>query len=523
MSAWGPLRIPSFRILWTVALVANTCTWMNDVSAAWMMASLTEVPLWIGLVQTAAMLPVFLLGLPSGALADGLDRRRFLIGTQLWISITALVLCGVVFLGWISPPLLLFLVFLNGVGMAMRLPLLAALLPEVVPRSELPSAVALNSVTVNASRIIGPLVAGALMASVGSSWVFALNALLSLLTVVMLLLWKREQAPVPLGPERLHDAIRVGVQYVAHSRHLKGVLLRTGHFFLCTSALMAMLPLLSRGIRDGGAWTFTLLISAMGAGAVISTVWLPRLRNRYGRDPLVLRGTLLQALSLLGMAFVNELWPALILMTLAGGAWITTGNVLAVAAQQGLPDWLRARGMSISLATVMGSSAAGAAIWGQIASLTSVHTILWIAAPLLLLGMAGLQRIWPDHGVDEDLTPMRLGRRPEAVEPPKQGQVMMEIEYLIDPEKSQPFMDLMLDEVRSSRMRRGSLSWELKQDLGQPGRFIETLVDASWVDHLRHFERMTASDSKLRDRRLAFHIGPEEPEIRRYLLSSTVK
>ena len=232
---------------------------------------------------------------------------------------------------------------------------------------------------------------------------------------------------------------------------------------------------------------------------------------------------MLQALSLLGMAVVNELWPALFLMVLAGAAWITTGNVLSVASQQGLPDWLRARGRSISLATVMGTSALGAAIWGQVASLTSVHTVLLLAAPLLLLGMTSIQKLWPDRGEDEDLTPMRQGRMPEALEPPGHGQVMMETEYIIDPEQSESFMELMLGEVRSSRLRFGSLSWELKQDLGQPGRFIEAIVDASWVDHLRHFNRLTASDLKLRKRRLSFHLGAEEPEVRRYLLASTTK
>lgn len=509
--------------MWTVALVANTCMWMNDVSTAWMMTTLTDAPLWVGMVQTAAMLPVFLLGLPSGALADGLDRKRFLVWTQLWISFTALVLGVAVFFDWISPPVLLFLVFLNGVGLAMRMPVLAAILPEIVPRHQLPTAVALGAVSMNASRIIGPIAAGALMASVGSAWVFGLNAVLSLLTVGMLLRWRRQQSINPLGSEQLHRAMRVGVQYVAHSHQLKGVLLRMGLFFLFTSSLMALLPLLAQRLRNGGAWTFTLLIAAMGAGAIVSTSWLPRLRQRYGRDALVMRGTIMQALSMCGMAWVDSLWLSIGLMVLAGGAWITTGNTLSVASQLGLPDWVRARGMSISQVTLMGASAAGAALWGQVAAWTSVPSSLLVAALLLVVSIAAVQRLWPDNGVNEDLTPTRLEHKPSPLERPADGQVRMEIEYQVDPARIESFLALMLGENRSSRLRHGSLSCELMQDLGDSGRFVETVVDASWLDHLRHFERMTASDLNLRERRLAFHLGPAEPVVRRYLLTSTAK
>jgi MFS family permease len=523
LSAWAPLRVPAFRVLWSVALVANVCMWMNDVSAAWMMSQLTDAPLWIGLVQTAAMLPVFLLGLPSGALADGLDRRQFLLLTQLWISLTALVLCLAVYFDWISPPLLLSLVFLNGIGLAMRMPVLAAILPEVVPRIQLPAAMALGAVSMNASRIIGPIAAGALMAVAGSAWVFAVNALLSLLTAGMLLRWQRPQTQNPLGPEQLPRAMRVGVQYVAHSRHLKGVLLRMALFFLCTAALMALLPLLAQRLRPGGPWTFTLLIAAMGAGAIASTSCLPRWRRHFDRDALVLRGTIVQALSLLGMAWVTELWLAIVLMAAAGGAWITTGNTLSVASQLGLPDWVRARGMSISQVTLMGASAAGAALWGQVAAWSGVSTSLVVAALLLMISMVAVQRLWPDRGIDEDLTPRQLDYKPQAQVMPGKGQVMMEIEYQVDPAQMEPFLAFMLGENRSSRLRHGSLSWELKQDLGQSVRFVETVVDASWNDHLRHFERMTGSDLQLRERRLSFHAGPGEPVVRRYLLASTVR
>ena len=344
LSPIAPLRLPVFRMLWTTWLMANICMWMSEVAAAWMMTSLTTKPLWVALVQTAATLPVFLLGLPSGALADNLDRKRYFLFTQLWVAAVASLLSVVIFLDVMTPPLLLVLIFANGIGMAMRWPVFSAIVPELVPRSQLPAALGLNGVSMNASRIIGPLVAGALIASAGSAWVFLFNALLSIGAAIIISRWKREHTPNPLGRERLGSAMRVGLQYVAQSYLLKGVLLRISIFFFHSTALMALLALIARGMQDGGAGTFTLLLAAMGAGAITSTAFLPRLRRRYSRDGLVLRGAAVQATAMAVMAVTHQLWIAVPAMFLGGAAWITVANTLSVSIQMGLPDWVRARG-----------------------------------------------------------------------------------------------------------------------------------------------------------------------------------
>jgi MFS family permease len=205
LSPLAPLRLPVFRMLWFTWLAANISMWMNDVAAAWLMTSLTTSPMLVALVQTASTLPVFLLGLPSGALADILDRKRFFLFTQLWVAVVALVLCATVFAGWMSPPLLLGMTFANGIGLALRWPVFSAIVPELVPRHQLPAALALNGVSMNASRIIGPLVAGALIASLGSAYVFLLNALLAIGAAVVISRWKRAPTPHPLGREKLHQ------------------------------------------------------------------------------------------------------------------------------------------------------------------------------------------------------------------------------------------------------------------------------------------------------------------------------
>ncbi len=522
LSPLAPLRIPVFRMLWTTWLMANICMWMNDVAAAWMMTSLTTTPLWVALVQTASSLPVFLLGIPSGALADILDRKRYFLITQIWVAVVASVLSFTVFLGVISPLLLLILIFANGIGLAMRWPVFSAIVPELVPRAQLPAALGLNGVSMNASRIIGPLVAGALIASAGSAWVFLLNAVLSLIAAIVISRWQRKHTPHPLGRERLTSAMRIGLQYVKQSPHLQGVLARISVFFVTSTALVALLPLVARSQDGGGAGTFTLLLASMGAGAIISTWFLPQLRRAFSRDTLVQGGAALQSAAMLVIAFTPYTWVAVPAMLFAGAAWITTANTLSVSAQMGLPDWVRARGMSMYQMAIMGSSAAGAAIWGQLATVSTVQISLIAAAITGLLAMIIVNRSMPAQGMVEDLTPSRQFKMPQTDEPPKHGHVMLMIEYRIDPLRAVEFRELM-QQSRRTRLSHGALSWELLHDIYEPGRFVEMIEDESWTDHLRRFDRITTADIALRDRKLAFHIGESPPIITRSVMETTIK
>jgi MFS family permease/quinol monooxygenase YgiN len=522
LSPLAPFRTPIFRMLWCTWLVANTCMWMSDVAAAWMMSAMTTTPLWVALVQTAASLPVFLLGLPSGALADIVDRKRYFLVTQIWIAVVASLLGLIVFLGWLSPALLLMLVFANGIGLAMRWPVFAAIVPELVPRVQLPAALALNGVSMNASRITGPLIAGALIASVGSVWVFALNAVLSLGAAIVITRWQRTHKLHPLGRERLGSAMRIGLQYVSQSAHLKGVLLRISIFFFTSTGLVALLPLVARGLHGGDAAIFTLLLASMGAGAIVSTAFLPRLRRRFSRDALVLRSTVLQSMAVVVVAFAPTLWLAVPAMLLAGATWITSANTLSVSAQMGLPDWVRARGMSMFQMSITGASALGAAVWGQVATVASVPLSLTLAAAIGALAMALANHWRPDHGTGDDLTPSDEFKAPQPQEPPLHGHVMVMVEYLIDPARAAEFRKL-LQESRRSRLSHGALSWELLHDINEPGRFVEMIEDGSWTDHLRRFDRLTAADAVLRDRKLAFHLGASAPVITRCVMETTVK
>ncbi|AYH43260.1 MFS transporter [Azoarcus sp. DN11] len=518
-SAIAPLRQPVFRMLWLAWLAANVTMWMNDVASAWLMTSLSGSAFMVAMVQAASTLPVFVLGLPSGALADIIDRRKYFAATQLWVAIVAVVLSGLAFTGRLTAELLLALTFANGIGLALRWPVFAAIIPDLVPRHELPAALALNGVAMNMSRIIGPVVAGALIASAGSAYVFLLNSLLAIVAFTLILRWRSEPKVSTLPGERFVAAMRVGLQHVMQSPPMRAVLARIFLFFLQSTSLTALLPLVARDVHGGGAGAYTTLLAAMGSGAIIAALNLTRLRKRLEREAFVRWSTLLHAACAVIVVLVPTLWIAVPAMVVAGMAWISAANSLTVVAQMGLPNWVRARGMSIYQMALMGGSAAGAAVWGYIATLTSVTTSIVVASvvgPAVLL----LTRRHVTIGAhDEDLTPARPTVRvpPPVIEiPPDKGPVMVTIEYLIDPARAADF-NAVMQETRRARLRQGALSWGLFRDTTRPERYIEYFLDENWVEHQRRLERFTAADLGLRERRLAFHVGPEAPQMRRYV------
>lgn len=517
-SPWAPLREPVFRLLWITWLTANICMWMNDVAAAWLMTTLTTAPVMVALVQSASTLPVFLLGLPSGALADILNRRRWFMFTQFWVATNAVVLSATLFAGWITAPLLLALTFGNGIGLALRWPVYAAIVPELVPRRELPSAIALNGIAMNTSRVVGPVLAGALIASVGSAYVFALNAVLSLMAGFIIMRWRTETKASVLPGERFFGAMRVGFQYVAQSRPMRALLARIAIFTLQTTTLFALLPLVAKHMPGGGAWVYTLLLASLGLGAIAAAFFLPRLRVLISRDRLLRDGTWLQALAMVGVGFAPNVWTAVPAMMLAGAAWLTVVNILTVSSQLALPDWVRARGMSIYMMTMMGVSAASAALWGYVAGLVDVAWTYVAAAATGLLLLAATRRFHAGPEAELDLSPARILQEPVPAFPVehRMGPVMVTVEYRIDPARAEAFAAVMR-ESRANRLQKGALSWGLFRDTADPGRYIEYFLDESWADHLRRFDRFTAADAELRARRYAFHIGDEPPRVSRYI------
>lgn len=517
-AALAPLSSPVFRGLWFAWLAANLTMWMNDVAAAWLMTSLTTDPVMVALVSTASTLPVFLLGLPSGAMADILDRRRYFAATQLWVSLIALVLAALALLGTLTAPLLLLLTFANGVGLAMRWPVFAAIVPQVVGRDQLPMALALNGIAMNLSRVVGPALAGGLLAAWSAAAVFVLNALLAAAAFVLILRWKSEARTSALPGERFIGAMRVGFNYTVQSPRLKTVLVRVFLFFLQVGALVALLPLVARELHGGGPGSFTLMLSMIGAGAIVAALLFPRWRARFSRDQFVRIGTVLHALLSTLIVLVDELWVAVPAMFFIGMAWISVANTLTVAAQTAMPDWVRARGMSIYQMGLMGGSAAGSLLWGQVAALTSVRTAVVAAAVLGLVVLLLARRMSVEWSEEIDFSPARGGLVPEPALAigAEEGPVMVTLEYQIDPARAADFSAVM-ERTRRARLRQGALSWGLFRDTSRPGCYVEYFVDENWVEHQRRLERFTAFDAELRAQRLAFHLGPQAPVLRRYV------
>lgn len=468
-SPWSPLRQATFRWLWLASIASNIGTWMHEVGAGWLMTSLSASPLNVALVQVAGSLPMFFLALPAGALADIVDKRRYLLGVQLWMALVATLLASLTLLQLTSVWLLLGLTLCMGIGTALMMPAWSATTPELVGKDELPAAVALSSVGVNLARAVGPAIAGVLVSLVGPWLTFALNALSFFAVIAVLLAWKREAVPSVLPAERLFGALRAGWRYSRSSRPLQSVLVRAVAFFLGASAGMSLLPLIVRGELHGNAMDFGLLLGSVGVGAVLGAAFLPRLRERLGSDRLVLLSSVLYALVLVALALLRNLYLLVPVMLLSGAAWIAVLSSLQVAAQTSVPAWVRARALAVYILVFFGSMAAGGALWGLVASHLSIAFALLCASAALLLGLFASLRCRLPVTEAEDLAPSLHWPAPLVDEEVDQerGPVMVTLEYDIDPQHAAAFQAAMV-EVRAMRRRNGAVSWGAGPGQRQP-------------------------------------------------------
>jgi len=487
---------------------------MHDVGAGWLMTSLAPSALMVALVQAAASLPVFLLALPAGAIADSVDRRRYLIGTMLWSATGATGLAAATLAGVATPGILLTGTAAIGIGTALTMPAWAALVPEVVPRPQLLAAIALSSLGINLARAVGPALAGFVISATDPGVVFLLNALSFLGIVAVLLRWRRETSPPTLPAERFAAALRAGLRYVRHAAPLRATMVRGGTFFLFASSTWALLPLLARNELAGDPALYGTLLAAVGLGAVGGAMVLPRLRARLDRDRLVGVATVLFAASSLGMAWARALPGVVAAMLALGAAWITVLSSLQVAAQVSLPAWVRARGLAANMTVFMGSMAVGSALWGRLADATGIPLALSLAAAGALLAAAATRswRIASDGG---DLAPSLHWPSPlvDPDAPTDRGPVMVTVDYRIPADQAEAFVAAMR-EVRTQRLRDGASTWHLFRDAEDTERFVESFMVESWLEHLRQHERVTHADRDVEERVRAFHKGEHPPRVK---------
>ena len=495
-SSWSPFRRRVFAILWVATVVSNIGTWMQNAAAGWLMTGLNPDPLIVALVQVATTLPMFLLGLPAGALADILDRRRLLIAVQVALTLLTAGFAFIVGMGRANPALLLAFTFLIGAGAALIAPAWQAIVPQLVPREDLPPAVALNSVGINISRAVGPALAGIIIGVAGLAAPFWVNAVSNLGVIGALIWWKPPHSGVRRLPaERFRSAIRTGLRHAANNSHLRATLLRAAGFFVFASAYWALLPLLAREQIRGGPQLYGILLGAIGAGAVGGAFVLPKLKKYLGADKLVAAGTVGTAAALVAFGLSRNSATALIASIVAGLSWIAVLATLNVSAQVAVPAWVRGRGLAVFAIVLFGAMSAGSALWGKIAAAFGLPLAHFIAAAALLLAIPPLWRWKLQTGADVDMSPSLHWPAPVLAADVRgdRGPVLVTVEYRVAPDNQVAFLEAMTA-LKQQRRRDGAFSWGLYQDAAESGRFVETFQLSSWLEHLRQHERVTEAD-----------------------------
>jgi len=387
-SAWAPMHEPLFRSLWIAAVISYTGTWMQNVGAGWLMTKLTMSPLMVSLVTAATTLPVFLVMLPAGALADLVDRRRFLLITQSWMVAASAVLGILTLLKVVTPWTLLAFTFLLGLGAVTNDPAWQAITPEIVCAENHAPAVALNSVGFNVARAVGPAMGGLVIAAAGSGWAFLLNAASFFGVIFFLYRWKRPHFE-HLETGRVGDALLAGLCYVRGAAVVRSVLIRTVAFSLAASSLPALLPIIA---QPHGATGYGLLLGSFGFGALAGATVLPRMRSRFSVDGVVVFAILLFAAMTFAAGRTQSFgWLSLVLFA-SGTAWIAILACLNVAAQTMSPSFLRARALSMYLLVLQGGMALGATAWGALATRVGVPQALLFSAVALMAGLVTVPR-----------------------------------------------------------------------------------------------------------------------------------
>jgi len=514
VSAWEPLRQPVFRALWIASLTSNIGTWMQNVGAAWLMTSLTPSPVVVALVQAATSLPVFLVGLPAGALADIVDRRRLLIVSQGWMLLSAAALGVLTLIGFMSSWILLALTFALGLGAAMNTPAWQAIVPEVVSPSELQEAVALNAAGFNVARAVGPALGGLIVGAAGPGPVFLLNAASFIAVMLVVYRWNRQRATSRLPAEHVIGAMRAGIRYVRNAPSLQAVLVRSGVLIVCAAGLWALLPLVARDQLGLGATGYGVLLGCLGIGAVTGATLLPRIKRKFSLDMLVAGATVVFAVATAALAYVQNVFLVGAAMVAGGIAWIALMSSFNAAAQTAAPEWVRARALAVYLLVFQGGMAVGSILWGALATRMGIRAALLVAVFGLIAGLMLITRYRLAEGEKIDLTPSLHWPEPRMIVglEPEGGPVLVEVEYFIELERAHEFTKAM-DDVRRERLRDGAMRWGLFTDSANPNRFVETFLLESWVDHMRQHERVTKSDRMAEELARAFHIGAGTPKI----------
>jgi MFS family permease len=515
----GLLGNSAFMVILIATSLSSVGLAMFDTGSAWLMTSLNPSPRLVSAVQVATTLPFFLLTLPAGALSDVVDPRRLLIVAELIVTAISIAFAAAVSLGPADPLSLLGTSFLMGAGGALAAPAWMLITPILVPRSDLDSAIAIDTASYNVARAIGPAIAGYAIARLSIAIPFWGCCLGNLALLAALVWWRAPRRPKETLPtERLISAMTTGVRYVRYSREMDATLIRAIAFFPFASAYLALLPLVARSQGGDGAEIYGQLMAAIGVGSIVATFALGWLKTRLGANGQVALGVLGTVVSLCLLAASHEPVLAFIASFFSGAASIIVLTAFFVSAQVALPQWVRGRGLAIFLTVYFGALTLGSAVWGEVATAKGVPFALYAAGAATLIGLA-LTWGWKLQTSEaDDLTPSMRWRAPCFANrvADDEGPILAVIEYLIDPSETAAFLAVMQD-VSLERRRDGAYAWHMFEDPIEPGKMVETFLIHSLLE-LRYREaRVTKADAIIEDRAAQFLKAPKET---RYLVGA---
>jgi MFS family permease len=520
--AFEPLRERTYRNIWSASLLSNFGQLILGVGAAWEMTRLTagspKGPEMVALVQSALMLPMMLIAVPSGAIADMLDRRKVALTGLGFASLCGALLTALAFAGLTTPWMILAFCSLIGAGVALYGPAWQASVSEQVSAEHLPAAIALTSISYNIARSVGPAVGGLIVVAAGAMAAFAVNAIFYLPLLTAFFFWQRKHVPPRLPPERIDRAIISGARYSIHSTSIKTVMIRAFTFSMAGSSVAALTPLLAKDQLKGDASTYGLLLGAYGVGAVAGALFTSDIRERFKGETSVRICALATGLMVLLIGLSHNLLLTASAMAVAGAAWMLLFSLLNVGVQLSSPRWVTARALSWYQASLTGGVAIGAWLWGRAAAQWGVSDAFLVSgAAVALLPLLGL--LLPMPAVSLAAAQMvDLGNEPEVALglTARSGPVVVEVDYRVDPDHAREFYDAVR-RLQRVRLRNGGFNWSIARDIADPSLWTERYQCPTWGDYLRQRARLTQADMELQAKAQAFQIEGQERRVRRRL------
>ncbi|OCK57571.1 MFS transporter [Bradyrhizobium sp. LMTR 3] len=514
----APLRHAVFRRIWLASLVSNLGILIQGVGAAWAMTQMTASADKVALVQTALMLPIMLISMPAGAIADMHDRRIVALVSLGIALVGATALTVLAWLGLVTPNILLALCFVVGSGMALFGPAWQASVTEQVPAETLPAAVALNGISYNIARSFGPAIGGIVVATSGAVAAFAVNAVLYLPLMVVMFLWNRAHEPSRLPRERLNRAMVSGVRYITNSPSIKIVLTRTLVTGIIGGSVSALMPLVARDLLHGGAQTYGIMLGAFGMGAVFGALNIGEVRRRMSGEAAVRACAISMAGAIAAVALSTNAVLTAIALVLAGAVWMLAVALFNIGVQLSAPRWVAGRSLAAFQASIAGGIAVGSWGWGHLTDLAGVEIALLVSAGLMLISpLLGIWLRMPPVGArNEDATELLADPEVRLSLTGRSGPLVVEIEYRVAQDNARAFHNVM-QEVQLSRQRNGAYGWSIARDIGDPELWTERYHCPTWLDYLRQRNRATQSERALHQRAIDFHLGPQPIRVRRML------